>query len=272
MSIYIEKTNTRSGNGQLRPNLTRPIENLNVRSMAEAVPSTIDDQVSLIDGSNITTEEKKTNGDLIFFLVSKLVPWFIYSIPDVQSGSSMILVFLAALVDLWLCRRTFSYRLVGLSWSLQQPTNGFKNLVKYHCEPDPFVPDPVESNIFWIVMTFNVIFWFVSCFLNLLKFRVLICFALLIMTALQGANFILFLQCLMLSKRQSEESFRNVMTGGPGPAQFQPQTFPDAVDIPLDKIEEKVPEEETHPEKEEEDIQEALKIIADVEEEEEEIC
>lgn len=234
--------------------------------MAESAPSTIDDQVSLIDGT-VIAEEKKINTDRISFLVCKLAPWFIYSLPDVQTGTSMTLVFLTALIDLWLCRRNFSYSLVGLSWSLQQPTNGFKNLVKYHCEPDPFVPDAIDSNIFWIVQVSNVLLWVVSALINLIKLRILLCFVLLIMTSLQLANFALYLKCLMLSKRQSEESFRNVMTGGA--SQFQPQTFPDAVDIPLDKIDEqKAPE--LH--KEEEDLQEALKITDDSVEEEDEIC
>ena len=234
--------------------------------MSETTPAAIADEESLIEGDK-SVNENTWGPTLISFVVFKMIPWIVYWLPTYHTFGSFVIVFIFAIADIWLCRRLFSYELVGLSWSLENPMNGRNAMVIVNCEPDPFVPSAINSNVFWSVLIGNFILWILATLSSLLRLKLIQFLALCIMDVLQAANLLLYLKCLAVSKRQSEESFRNVMASG-GQV-YQAQTFPDAADVPLEEIDSAEQKEEPQKEEPKEEKAEEAK---EKENEEEDIC
>ena len=200
--------------------------------MSEENPESVADQESLIEGRQ--SAPKKNTSVLVWFVLFKCSPWVIFAISGANSFMSFSMLLIEVVADLWVCRRTFSYELVGLSWSVETPAKGCQGIVTYHCEPDPFVPDALDSNVFWITMVANMSLFVLVTVASLLGLHLMQFLGLVFVDILEIVNLVLFFKCLGVSNRQSEQSFKSMMTGG-GQV-YQPQTFPNAVDIPLDQI------------------------------------
>ena len=83
----------------------------------------IDDQDSLIESRN-QENNKLQSQILIKYIVSKLFPFFWIFFSGFFISSPSLVYFFAlifTIIDLWLCRRQYSYALVGLSWNLDMP-------------------------------------------------------------------------------------------------------------------------------------------------------
>jgi hypothetical protein len=191
--------------------------------MADTVASTIatEDQVTLI---NNQLHPARSRNVVLIFALFKVLPWLAYIYPDGHSYHSTALFAVFILLDLWICRRTLGYSLVGLSWSLNFPTE-----VLYRFEPDPFVPSAVDSNIFWISLFVHCFVLVVVALINLLRGKFWIFCVLATLSGLDLVNIVLYLKCLLLAKKQSEDAFRNVMV-------YAPQQFPIAEDVNLDDV------------------------------------
>lgn len=200
--------------------------------MSDNLPENPADEESLINGG--FHSDRGFINVLFAFLLFKTVPWVIYALTSLGTIPSIIMLFISVFADLWMCRRSFSYELVGLSWSIDSPSNLLQGIVTYHCEPDPYVPSALNSNIFWITLVSNAGLFLLTTIANLMRVRLTPFFVLVVIDIFECLNVALFFKSLGVSNRQSEQSFKNMMTGG-GQV-YQPQTFPNAADIPLDQI------------------------------------
>jgi len=163
---------------------------------------TVADEETLIDGERA---EKLFSPTLVPFLFFKLAPWAPYALGVGMSWTVEAVVCMMALLDIWLCQRTFSCALVGLTWSLSPKGDG---LIAYTCEPDPFVPSGVDSNVFWISIVVSLIAWVLSALSALGQLHIAQFVASAAMAGLQGVNVALFLLCLKVANKMSEETVR----------------------------------------------------------------
>ena len=200
--------------------------------MSDNLPENVADEESLINGG--FQKDRGLINVLFAFLLFKTVPWVIYALTSLETVLSVAMLLISVFADLWMCRRSFSYELVGLSWSIDSPTNLFQGIVTYHCEPDPYVPSALNSNVFWITLVSNAGLFLLTTIANLMRVRLNQFFLLVVIDIFECLNVALFFKSLGVSNRQSEQSFKNMMTGGG--QSYQPQTFPNAADIPLDQI------------------------------------
>jgi hypothetical protein len=183
-----------------------------------APPRVSDDQVTLIDSQ--IHSDTSLHDYLFPYLLFKLAPWILYLVFDVDSFTTLILLLVLVSVDIWLCSRVFAYSLVGLSWTLALPF-----AVSYEFKPDPFVPDPIDSNAFWLALIGTFFFGVVAAIRALVTFKLFSLVVLGAIAGMQGSNVWIYFRCLALAKKQLEETFRTVMT-------YAPQQFPEAEDIP----------------------------------------
>jgi hypothetical protein len=180
-----------------------------------------EDQVTLIDSQVLP--ERGCNKAIAPFLMSKGAPWVVYFSPWAQTPQMLVAFVLFVLFDILLCRRAFGNALVGLSWGVNCPTA--EHLVSYSFQPDPFVAASLDSNVFWITLIANFLLTAILGLVALARLDFVVLAVFVFLTLLQGVNVRCYLRCLVLARKQSEESFRNVMT-------YAPQQFPDAEDIP----------------------------------------
>jgi hypothetical protein len=180
-----------------------------------------EDGVTLIDGQVLTG--RGCNAVIVPFLISELIPWVLYFWPQAQTLERLGAFVLFVLLDIFLCRRAFSNALVGLAWRPNCLTA--EQSVSYSFQPDPFVAASLDSNVFWITLLVNFLLTAILGLVNLVRLDFVLFAVFILLTLLQGANVRCYLRCLALAKKQSEESFRNVMT-------YAPQQFPEAEDIP----------------------------------------
>lgn len=175
----------------------------------------VDDQDSLIESRNQANSQMQTKL-LIKYIVSKLFPFFWIVFASIFISSPTIVyffVFIFAIIDLWLCRRQFSYSLVGLTWNLDMPDPqlSFEDLVTFQIEPDPFVPSTRDSNIFWLLLSGTTAYYILLTIISLLRLRIGPFFFLLVISFLEAINLLLYLKCLNISKKQSEETVKSLM-------------------------------------------------------------
>lgn len=192
----------------------------------------IDDQDSLIESRN-QENNKLQSQILIKYIVSKLFPFFWIFFSGFFISSPSLVYFFAlifTIIDLWLCRRQYSYALVGLSWNLDMPDPqlSFEDIVSFQIEPDPFVPQTRDSNIFWLLLIGTTAYYLLLTVFSLLKLRVGAFFFLLIISFLNVFNAFLYLKCLSVSKKQSEEKAKSLMINAVH------SEFLDAVPVPDD--------------------------------------
>ncbi|OHT16190.1 hypothetical protein TRFO_13343 [Tritrichomonas foetus] len=191
----------------------------------------LDDQDRLIINETDTFRQNfPAKSSLITFILIKLLPftWLYFSLMFFPSSFCHLVFVFLAIVDLWLCRRRFSYALVGLTWSLKYPESGdkFEDLIVLSFEPDPFVPSPVNSNVFWAILAGTTAVYVVISIFHLVRLE----FGLFLLTsplaAIELLNAALLMRCARKYMRQAEESFRAVMINSVH-AEFQ-----DAVPVP----------------------------------------
>lgn len=175
----------------------------------------IDDQDSLIASRNQVNSQTQSKC-LAKYIVSKLFPFFWIILANFFISSITLVYFFAfifAIVDLWMCRRQFSYSLVGLTWNLDMPDPqlSFEDLVTFQIEPDPFVPSTRDSNVFWLLLCGTTAYYILLTIVSLLRLIIGPFFFLFIISFLEVFNLILYLKCLNVSKKQSEETVKSVM-------------------------------------------------------------
>lgn len=175
----------------------------------------IDDQDSLIESRNQANNQIQSKY-LVKYIISKLFPFLWTFFASFLIPSSSLIYFFTlifAIIDLWLCRRKYSYSLVGLTWNLEMPDPqlSFEDMVAFQIEPDPFVASTRDSNVFWLLLCGTTAYYVLLTIISLLKLHIIAFFFLIIISFLEITNLFLYLKCLNISKKQSEETVKSVM-------------------------------------------------------------
>lgn len=187
-----------------------------IRLNSPSMTTITNDQDRLIGSSETEDRNSQTSKILFKYISWKLAPfiWIFFSSLFISSPGFIYFVsFILIIIDIWLCRRLYSYPLIGLSWSLEIPDlhTSFEDLITFNIEPDPFVPSPTNSNIFWLLICGRVAIFLLISLFTLFKFQIIAFFVLLMTDAVEIFNLYSYLKCLSLSKKQSEDTFRSVM-------------------------------------------------------------
>ena len=200
----------------------------------------LEDQDSLISNQRKKKITQQKN-ILLKFSASKLLPflWIFIMSSFISTNVLFLFVLFFVIVEVWLCRRNYSYQLVGLTWSLDSPeiAKTYEDMIKYSIEPDPFVPRPFDSNIFWGLLVGSVGGYLLMTIYYLFQFCIIAFFLLAIIDFIEITNAILYLRCLAKANKQSEDNFKAVMID------TVHQEFQDAIPVIDDDEETHIPQE-----------------------------
>lgn len=154
---------------------------------------------------------ERRSRELIPFAISKVLPYIVYSIPDIPSFAWLLFVFLLTVIDIALSSLFFAYHLIGITWKLQSPHGRFRDIFTYQVKPEPFIPNLFDYNVFWILSLGRLVIWIIPLIVNFFKLRFGVFLVLTLMTLLEIANCFLYIKGVVTAKRQSDESFRSVL-------------------------------------------------------------
>ncbi|KAK8884134.1 Golgi apparatus membrane protein tvp23 [Tritrichomonas musculus] len=170
------------------------------------------DQVDLIH-NHIQDNFVASAGGAERYIIVKFTVIFIYLIgvafsfyPTLQ----LALVSLATIIEFWLCKNVDGLDLVGMRWSHEIGYGGDPQWI-FYSRQDPYVPDPMNSNIFWFVLFGGFFIWFCIFFWAIFEFsgmNVLISFLVL---AAHACNACCFLKCHSVSTKQADDVARSVL-------------------------------------------------------------
>ena len=128
--------------------------------------------------------------------------------PTVQ----LILVSFASIVEFWLCKNVDGLDLVGMRWSHEIGYGGDPQWI-FYSRHDPYVPDPMNSNVFWFVLFGGCFFWFCIFFWAIFEFTGMNIFISLLVLAEHSCNACCFLKCHSVSTKQADDVARSVLLG-----------------------------------------------------------
>lgn len=167
--------------------------------------------VMFADLSQLLPGRERRNRELIPFAISKVLPYIVYSIPDIPSFTWLLFVFLLTMIDIALSNLFFAYHLIGVTWKPRYPHGRLRDIFTYKVKPEPFMPNLFDSNVFWILSLASVVIWIIPLIVNFFKLRFSVFLILMLMTFLEIANVLLYIKGVVTAKRQSDESFRSVL-------------------------------------------------------------
>lgn len=180
----------------------------------EKVKNDNQDQVDLIQ-NHIQDNFISSVGGAGRFVTVQLIVIFIYLIgvacnfyPSIQ----LFLVSFAAIVEFWLCKNVDGLNLVGMRWSHEIGYGGDPQWI-FYSRHDPYVPDPMNSNVFWFTLFGGCFFWFCIFFWAIFEFsgmNILISFLVFVEHA---CNACCFMKCHSVSAKQADDVARSVLLG-----------------------------------------------------------
>lgn len=139
---------------------------------------------------------------LLFYFVSILFKFY--------APVKVVVLALLCLADVWYTKNIAGLDLVGMRWSHEINENG-EPAWQFYSRPDPYVPDPFESNAFWGFMFGSVFVWaivFIWSIFAFGKFNVVIS---LLILALNTLHLILFLNCRSVGRKHDDDLTRELM-------------------------------------------------------------
>ena len=163
------------------------------------------------DESALMARPIRRSRELVPFVICKVVPYLLYSLPDVPSASWLFFVFLLNLADIFLCSFFFAYELAGVTWTVKQWQGNLKDLIEFKFKPEPFTAAVLDMNVFWFVSIGVVFIWVIPMFVNLLKLRLFTFLTLGTIAALQGFSLFLYGKSMLVARHQGDEYLRNLL-------------------------------------------------------------
>ena len=155
--------------------------------------------------------QARRSRELVPFVICKVVPYVVYSLPDVPSVSWLFFVFLLNLVDIFLCSFFFAYELAGVSWHVKRWQGNLRDVIGFRFKPEPFTAAVLDMNVFWFLSIGAVFIWVIPMFVNLLKLRLFTFLALGAVAALQGFSVFLYGKSMLVARHQGDEYLRNLL-------------------------------------------------------------
>lgn len=128
--------------------------------------------------------------------------------PSVQ----LFFVTLAAVFEFWLCKNNDGLELVGMRWSHEIGDGGDPQWV-FYSRPDPYVPMPLNSTMFWTGLFGGSFLWFCICFWALFQFSGMNLMIAMFVFGLHLVNSCCFWKCHNVSTKQADDVARSVLLG-----------------------------------------------------------
>lgn len=180
--------------------------------MQDALTDAVTDD--LVVGSSETAAQKPS--DYTIFVLWKVIPLFMFMVMkrvcEIAPCAGAFFIVAPALVEFWIVKNREGLNLVGLRWSHEIGDRGEPRWI-FYSRKDPYVPEPINSTVFWSFMLGGIFLWvgiFIASILLWTWYYTLLCAG--VMT-LEIVNMACFMVCHSISAKQADDVARSVLLG-----------------------------------------------------------
>ena len=139
-----------------------------------------------------------------------LLCYFISNLFKFPASFKLVLLAIICLADFWYTKNVAGLELVGMRWSHEINEDGEPEW-HFYSRPDPYVPNPSDSGIFWGFMFGSVLVWMIIAVWSLFAFGKLNVFICLLILFLNSFHLIFFLNCRSEEIKHENDLTRNLM-------------------------------------------------------------